>query len=176
METRRPIAITGFMGCGKTEVARYLAKRLGVDMIDLDDFITQKEGGRSPARLIREEGERLFRTIETNALEVLLMSKNAGVIALGGGAWIESTNRDLLSRHGAISVWLDTPFDVCWKRIEASPEDRPLGRTKEQASDLYKRRLPIYALTVIRLAAKSSDTPEEIAAHIEAAIAQSNDC
>src|SRR5213593_4007862 len=151
MESRGPIVITGFMGCGKSEVARRLAQRLNFEMADLDEVITKTEG-RSPARLISEEGERAFRTIETHELGVLLNRNSSGVIALGGGAWIETANRDLIAKSDAISVWLDTPFNVCWERIVVSAEDRPLGRTREQASELYERRLPIYELAGIRVA------------------------
>ena len=50
------IVITGFMGSGKTRIARKLARRLNLAMVDLDERITEKEG-RSPAQLIVEEGE-----------------------------------------------------------------------------------------------------------------------
>ena len=80
-----PIVITGFMGCGKTEVARSLAKRLNLQMTDLDELIAQIEG-RTAAQLIREEGEHSFRAIETRTLRDLLDTNTDGVIALGGGA------------------------------------------------------------------------------------------
>ena len=168
MTSRGPIVITGFMGCGKSEVARALAKRLAVEMLDLDEFITL-ETGRTPARLIDEDGEPAFRQIETSTLATMLRNKSEEVIALGGGAWIESRNRDLLSEADAITVWLDTPFEVCWTRIESAPDDRPLGRTKIQAYELYQRRLPIYQLAGIRTEATAHDTPDEIAARIQIA-------
>ena len=56
------IVITGFMGCGKSNIARELARRLDVPMIDLDDRITAHEG-RTPAQLITEAGEDQFRAI-----------------------------------------------------------------------------------------------------------------
>jgi shikimate kinase len=170
MTLNEPVVITGFMGCGKTEVARRLAQRLKIEMADLDELITRTEGMTS-ARLIRERGERAFRTIETGVLNLLLNRNTAGVIALGGGAWIESVNREVIRNTGAISVWLDTPFDICWERIAASTEDRPLGKTKEQASALYELRLPIYALASIRIEVASDDDPEKLASRIETEIA-----
>src|SRR6185295_7318378 len=111
----RLIVVVGFMGCGKTEVARRLATRLELPFIDLDDLITQTEG-RSPAQLIREDGEQTFRKIETRVLTDLVERDEDAVVALGGGAWIESVNRQLISNSRAVSVWLDTPFEVCWER------------------------------------------------------------
>src|SRR5678815_5524321 len=145
-----PIVITGFMGCGKSKVAYELAVRRNLVMVDLDEWI-MKLMGRNPAQLINEEGERAFRTIETNALRELLQSGRAGVIALGGGAWIEEANRELIDRYGCTSVWLDTPFAICWERIAASDEDRPLGRNREEAEARYDRRKPIYSLAHVRI-------------------------
>jgi len=161
MKQRGPIVITGFMGCGKTRVARALAWRRGVVMVDLDDWITRRVG-RSPAQLINEDGERAFRAIETNALRELLQSGDAGVIALGGGAWIEEANRELIDQFGCTSVWLDTPFEICWERISASEEDRPLGRSREEARARYNLRKPIYALAQLHIAAGSDDLISEI--------------
>ena len=144
------IVITGFMGSGKTSVARELARRLDLAMVDLDERITEKER-RSPAQLIVEEGEAAFRLIESAVLHELLQTDTAHVIALGGGAWIEKSNRDLIHGHSYLSVWLDTPFEVCWARMEESGESRPLGRTREQAKALYDRRRPIYQLANIHI-------------------------
>src|SRR5688500_14997164 len=139
------IVITGFMGSGKTSVARELARRLDLAMVDLDERITEREG-RSPAQLIIDEGEKAFRAIESEVLRELLEKGTASVIALGGGAWIEEVNRNVINQHSCLSVWLDVPFEVCWSRIEASGDDRPLGRTRQQAQALYDRRRSVYKL------------------------------
>jgi shikimate kinase len=167
MNLQDRIAIIGFMACGKTEVARFVADQLNVEMVDLDEVITSTEG-RSPAELIREEGEHSFRQIETVNLQRVLDRDQARVIALGGGAWIQPANRDLLATRGAKVVWLDVPFDLCWKRIESSNEDRPLGTTREQASELFDRRYPIYELAPVKIKVTAADNPGEIAARIVA--------
>ena len=166
MTTVGPIVITGFMGCGKSEVARCLAQRLELAMTDLDELITRTVG-RSPAELIQQEGDPNFRAIETESLASLLNQQTAGVIALGGGAWIESVNRDLVKKYQGISVWLDTPFAVCWQRITSSSEDRPLGRSEERAKALYLHRFPTYALAAIRIEVADHDTPETLAHRIK---------
>jgi shikimate kinase len=166
MQPQRVIVVIGFMGCGKTEVAGRLATRLRQNFTDLDDLITQIEG-RSPARLIRDEGEPAFRTIESRVLADLLKSDYQGVVALGGGAWIEITNRDLIGNSSAVSVWLDTPFEVCWQRILDSAEDRPLGSSREEASSRYNHRLPIYQLADIFITTTGEDDPDVLAARIE---------
>jgi shikimate kinase len=146
----KPIVITGFMGCGKSKIARALAQHLNVSFVDLDESITIRTG-RTPAQLIDEDGEPAFRRIETETLREVLHDGDAGVIALGGGAWIEAANRELINEYGCSSVWLDVPFEVCWARIETAGEDRPLGRTKTQAATLYERRRPVYRLATIHV-------------------------
>lgn len=167
MKRNGPIVVTGFMGCGKSRVARELAFRLNVVMVDLDVWIT-KRVGRNPAELISEDGERAFREIETNALRELLQSGEAGVIALGGGAWIEEANRDLIEQFGCTSIWLDTPFEICWERIATSEEDRPLGRTREEAQARYDRRKPIYKLAMIQITVSPEDRVDHLVSLIEA--------
>jgi len=144
------IVITGFMGSGKTRLARELARRLNLEMVDLDDRVTRREG-RSPAQLIVDEGEEAFRSIESDVLRELLDTDGTDVIALGGGAWIVEANRQLIDEYGCLSIWLDTPFEVCWARIETSGDDRPLGRTREQAKVRYDQRKPIYQLAKIHV-------------------------
>lgn len=167
MKLDRTVVITGFMGCGKSEVARCLARRLGVDVVDLDEIITRLER-RSPAQLIREEGEREFRKTETRTLTSLLQASKTQVISLGGGAWIESVNREVLSEKNAISVWLDTPFEICWSRIEADQQDRPLGKTRQQAFDLFEQRQSIYELAQVHIRCRGNEKSDEVAGQIEA--------
>ena len=139
------------MGCGKTRVARELARRLDVVMVDLDDQIT-KRAGRTPAQLIVEDGEPAFRAMEFDTLRHVLQIGEAKVIALGGGAWIQEANRRILDQHDCLSVWLDAPFEMCWTRISASQEDRPLGRTRDQALALFEQRRPVYELANVHIA------------------------
>ena len=119
-----------------------------------------------PRQLITEDGEPAFRAIESDTLRELLKTVPAGVIALGGGAWIEETNRELIDQYGCVSVWLDVPFEVCWTRIEASEEDRPLGKTREQAQALYERRRPIYQLAAIHIQRIADEDLEDFISRI----------
>lgn len=160
---QRPIVITGFMCAGKTSVAHALGERLGREATDLDKEITLAEG-RTPAQLIAEKGEAVFREIETRVLE-WVFEHSAKVIALGGGAWTIPRNRLLISRFEAISVWLDVPFDECWKRIVASGH-RPLAVDRQQAATLFDFRRPIYELATIRLNVSENANAQELAEQI----------
>ncbi len=141
----RLIVIVGFMGCGKTTVARALGKRLGCEVIDLDSFIAERQG-RSPAAIIQKDGEPIFRDIETRALKDVLKGGNARIIALGGGTWTIEANRELMTKHNCLSIWLNVPFETCWQRIIASRNAiRPLAPDYATARELHGQRLPAYA-------------------------------
>jgi shikimate kinase len=162
-----PIIVTGFMGSGKTEVAHRIARHLQRKAIDLDSVITQLDG-KSPARLITEDGERFFRTRETSALKTVFETEPNAVVALGGGAWIQEENRDLARKFQATSVWLDVPFEICWQRITESAEDRPLGRSKVRTERLYQQRLPLYKLAQLHFVYVTDETPEQLSQRVVA--------
>src|SRR6266404_1916235 len=128
----RRIVILGFMGCGKTTVAKELARQLDCSFVDLDSFITERYR-RSPAEIIQKDGEDSFREIETLALRDVLQDKHARIIALGGGTWTIPANRTLIALHDCLSVWLDAPFELCWERINAGETVRPLAPDREAA-------------------------------------------
>ena len=161
----RRIVIVGFMGCGKTTVAEALARQFGCQAIDLDSFITER-AGRSPAEIIREDGEPAFREIETAALRDVLQAKKGRVIALGGGAWTIEANRSTVAEHDCLSVWLDAPFELCWERIAVDKAVRPLAPGRERAFQLYEARRATYELTDLRVAVSASHIAEELANEI----------
>lgn len=145
------------MGCGKTTFAKALARKLNCEMIDLDSFITEREG-RSPAQIIERDSEPAFRTIETRALNDVLVQNRARVIALGGGAWTIEANRTLVAQQDCLSVWLDAPFDLCWERIISSANTiRPMAPDRESARRLYEARRESYELAQLRV--ETSDDP-----------------
>ena len=146
----RRIVITGFMCAGKTTVAAALASRLDCAMIDLDARVTEIEH-RTPQQIIETDGEARFREIEVRALRDTLENTDAYVIALGGGAWTIERNRALVIEHDCLVVWLDAPFALCWRRIEATKDTRPLARDHDQTRRLYDERRALYALAALRI-------------------------
>lgn len=162
------IVITGFMGAGKTTVAVALAQRLGCSSADLDELVTAREG-RTPQELIDEAGEAAFREAETRALVEVLSEGEARVIALGGGAFARQRNRAALAAAGCLTVWLDAPFELCWRRIQKENSARPLGRDLESARRLYQQRLASYRLAALSIRVGATQSASDIAAAIIAA-------
>jgi shikimate kinase len=96
----------------------------------------------------------------------------ARVVATGGGAWTLARNRSLVAEHGCLSVWLDAPFDLCLRRIEAEGgrDSRPFARATERAARLYEERLAAYRRADLRVAVAPESTTDELAAEIAAAL------
>jgi shikimate kinase len=161
----RPIVITGFMGAGKTAVAAALARRLSCVKIDLDRFIKEREG-RTAQMIIDEDGEARFREIEAQALRDALETGRARIFALGGGAWTIPQNRALVNEHGAFTVWLDAPFELCWHRIKSGKGSRPLARDFESARRLYDERRAVYDQAMLRVEISDEKSVEAVAAEI----------
>ena len=139
------IAITGFMGVGKSSVARHLAQMLKVKRIDLDSAIEKAEH-RKIAEIIDTGGEANYRVIETRTLKQVLAENDARILSLGGGTWIMPQNRELLAEHGYRSVWLEASFDHCWRNITFGRKDRPLARDKQITRRLFDDRQKLYCL------------------------------
>src|SRR5688500_2890015 len=109
MNDEKRIILTGFMGVGKTTVAKHLASLLGFERIDLDAVIAESEK-RTIAEIIEAEGIEKFRQIEAANLRRILES-NAKIIALGGGAWTVEENRRLIKSYNFTTVWLESTFE-----------------------------------------------------------------
>ena len=169
MNSSRHIIITGFMGSGKTTVARGLARILGREMLDLDHVIAEQEG-RTAKEIIEQDGEDSFREIETRSVREVLENSLPGVIALGGGAWTLERNRNLINQHGCVTVWLDAPFELCWDRILRSGGGRPLARDEGQARMLYAERRPQYALAKLHVQVAANKSTDNISAEIAQAL------
>jgi shikimate kinase len=160
------VALIGFMGTGKSTIAAHLAEKIGGDSFDLDDFIETSEN-RSISQIIENFGEAVFREIETEHLREALKTPSARVVALGGGAWTIEENRNVLRAQGFTSVWLDAPFDLCWRRIRQNTAVvRPLARRKVDARRLFETRRAVYALADLRVAVAPENAPVEIAEEI----------
>jgi len=156
------IVLTGFMGVGKTSVARHLANMLRCKRIDLDTF-TEKHDGRTIAEIIDTEGEANYRQIEAENLRKVLELPEIKILSLGGGAWTVPGNRKLIAERGFTSVWLEASFDHCWRNIAFSRKDRPLARNKQDALKLFEERQKAYCLADWHFVIRADFTSYDVA-------------
>jgi shikimate kinase len=149
--------LVGFMGSGKSTIGRALAHRLGWNFFDIDHEIEAAEKV-TIAELFETRGEPEFRRIEAAILQQHVKWIERGlpaVLALGGGAFIEPANRELVTGNG-IAIWLDCPFETVQRRVSHATH-RPLARDPEKFAALYQCRREIYALSDIHIPIESDD-------------------
>ncbi len=156
------IALTGFMGVGKSSVSRHLAQILRSPRVDLDHLIENHEG-RKIAEIIDKDGLERYRIIETEYLNKFLTESTAAILSLGGGTYTVEENRGLLKESGFTTVWLESSFEHCWLNISFSRKDRPLVRDKQMARKLFDERQKVYCLADWHFIVRQGFTSYEIA-------------
>ena len=159
--------LVGFMASGKTTVGRHLAHRMGWNFFDTDAEIEAAEK-MTIAEIFTSRGEPEFRRIEASILKQHVQWIERGrpaVVALGGGAFAQESNRDLLRNNG-ISIWLDCPFETVDRRVAEAASDRvrPLARDPQQFRALYDSRRDAYSMADMRVTIESDDPEQTVAA------------
>jgi shikimate kinase len=151
----RRLVLTGFMGAGKSTIGRLLAARLQWDFLDLDAHLEARTSATIP-QLFALHGEARFRRLESSALASALARTNT-VLALGGGAPEELTNRLLLEQTpGTFTIFLDAPFPTLFDRCMLQDIARPVLEDPAAAQLRFAHRHPFYS----RLAALTIDTAD----------------
>jgi shikimate kinase len=135
----RNIVLIGMPGCGKTTIGRMLANELGKKLIDIDSYI-EKQAGCTISRIF-EQGEQLFRRLETEAIYAL-ENERASVITTGGGIIKNASNMESLHKHGII-VYIDRNIKDIANDININT--RPLlAKGTQQLAQLYAERHGLY--------------------------------
>ena len=157
-ENLRAISLVGFMGAGKTTVGGLLASQLGWRFEDLDDLIRAREGC-AIEQVFWQKGEMAFRDIEHEVLYETISQVNSPqmVLALGGGAFVESRNQELLLAERIPAVFLDAPVEELFRRCEQPGVVRPLRRDPVQFRELYMQRRPAYQKAALSIATAGKD-------------------
>jgi shikimate kinase len=141
------VYLVGFMGAGKTSVARALGRRLDWRVEDIDEAIEAKER-RRVATIFADEGEPFFRALEREALRAVLPLRHA-VVATGGGTFVDPENRAMMRADGAC-IWLDVTLEQAIGRVPADGS-RPLAADRQQFEDLYYARRAAYQQAHLRI-------------------------
>ena len=130
------------MGAGKTTVGAALARRLNWEFIDLDDIIVEMTA-RTVPDIFAAEGEAAFREHESAALREALerrLVSGPTIVALGGGAFVQSRNLDLIRDSEHPTVFLDADLPELRRRCTEQAGNRPLFRDENQFRQLYESR------------------------------------
>lgn len=161
MEVKRenaPIILTGFSGAGKSTIGQSLAFKLKRKFFDLDKEI-ELLSGMNVENFFETRGEAEFRRLESQILNSLLMTERS-VIALGGGALLDTKNVTKVLEHGFL-IYLKKDLNLCLKNIEKS-QVRPLllNLKEEQVVEIFEERKSGYEKAHLQVSL-GNETPIE---------------
>lgn len=136
------LILIGFMGSGKTLVAKLLAKKLKLKLIELDDLILKVSNRTSINQIFNKDEEIRFRQLEINQAKKLASLKNT-VISTGGGVVMNKIILDYLKQNNGQVIFLQADFSVIQKRLK-NDSNRPLFTDLKKAKKLFLFRQPLY--------------------------------
>ena len=158
------------MGAGKTTAGRELAKKMGLDFIDLDHFI-QARYQKTVGQLFQESGEEGFRNIERNILHEVGEFEDV-VISAGGGTPCFFDNMEYMNTVGT-TVYLKASPEALSARLNTCKDKRPLIKDKNE-EELYtfvcetlNKREPFYMQATVVFEMEELISREDVHKYIE---------
>ena len=162
--------LTGFMGSGKSTVARILSEALRLPLYEMDEMIEQTAGMPIPD-IFRQFGEGAFRDLESCAM-LSLSGKPQGIVSCGGGVVTRELNRDLLKALGRTVCLSAEPEEIA-ERLRSEADGRPVLAGRQSADgirELLEFRRPLYEAAADVTVRTDGKTPAEVAEEIRFAV------
>ena len=119
------VVLLGYMASGKSTVGRLLARQLGIEFIDLDEYIEEHQK-KSIKNIFSEKGEIFFRKLEHQMLSEVLDKEESIVLSTGGGTPCYGNNMETILKESDLSVYLNLSIPSLVERLSKEKEDRPL--------------------------------------------------
>ncbi len=160
----RPLALIGFMGIGKTTVGGELSRRLGWTVLDTDREV-EAHSNMTIREIFDWFGEPRFRELEHEVI-----AAEAGhtrlIMSLGGGAFIQDANRELLLERCTVA-YLAAPWSHVSRTIQRIKNTRPLlrGRSLSELEQLLASRHPFYDQAHVRVSVPGRN-PSQVAGRL----------
>jgi shikimate kinase len=154
------IAIIGMPWSGKTTTSLALARKLKIDVIDLDQEVEKIEG-KDLIQVMNEKGAQYFRDLGYN---FLLTLRKPTIISPAGSIIYHDPSMKWLKENAQV-VFLDTPIDILDERMQKQP--KAVADLKEKGlKGLFEKRYPMYAQAADFILSTKGKTPETIANEI----------
>ena len=137
------IFLIGFMGAGKSTIARTLQRELGFPLVEMDEHIVQEQG-MSINDIFAQYGEAHFREIESQ-LVVDLGKQEPSIVSCGGGVVVRPENTQNMKKSGRIVLLKASP-ETIFERVKNST-DRPIlngHMNVEYIAELMEKRRALY--------------------------------
>lgn len=158
------LILIGFMGSGKSSVAKTLSQLLTLPCIEMDELVFQKTNTQNMNEVFAKGGELLLREMEVIIAKEYALSDN-NVISTGGGVVMNKLVLDYLKIGNGKIFFLNTPFQTIKERL-AHDFSRPLFKNEGEAESLYHMRQPLYLKYADHIIESEKKSVEEIAEEI----------
>lgn len=161
------IFLIGFMGCGKSTMAKLLSEETGRQLVEMDETI-EAEAGMSINEIFETYGETYFRDLESQLVERIATNGGA-VVSCGGGAVLREQNREAMRKNGKI-IYLSATPETIYEHVKYST-NRPLlngNMNVEYITQLMEKRLPIYEAAADEIVVVDGKEKLQVAAEIKA--------
>lgn len=155
------IILIGFMGSGKSSLAKKLALCLNLPLLEMDELVLQKTDTKSMHELFAKGGERLLRETEI-AIAKEYASMKSGIISTGAGVVLNKIILDYFKNNNGKVFFLNASFQTISSRL-ADDKERPLFKNSEEAKSLYVFRQPLYFTYADHVIEVDKKSIEEIA-------------
>jgi shikimate kinase len=120
----KKIILIGYMGSGKSTIAKLLSKSMQYEFLDLENA--------SVSTIFEQKGEVYFRKLEHQVLKRILQSESNMILSLGGGTPCFTNNQELLKQENICTVYLKTSIDKLYERLRTQKANRPLIANKSE--------------------------------------------
>ena len=159
----KKIIILGYMGSGKTTIAKLLSEKINLKVLDLDKIIEERLD-LSVKTIFETKGEIYFRKLEHQIFSELIDNDESMILSLGGGTPCYAENHLLLNGEGVASIYLKASIETLYERLSTAKSERPLLSEMEKeemtefiAKHLFDRSF-YYNQATIKLSVDGKDT------------------
>ena len=159
------IILIGFMGSGKSSVAKKLGDLLNLPTLEMDDLVFEKTKTKDMHEVFAKGGELLLRETEIAIAQEYASTDNS-IISTGGGVVLNKIIIDYLKKPDGKVIFLNAAFQTLATRL-ANDVQRPLFKNKAEAELLYHFRQPLYLKYADHVVEVDKKSVEEIAQEIK---------
>jgi len=149
---KKNLYIIGMPASGKTTIGKWLAEKMGVGFLDIDEAIVEKTG-LSIYQYFKEFGEESFRNLETQILRESDQIEKR-IISCGGGTVAHSDNMKWVLNHG-LTLFLNTDQEIILQRIQNSFALRPMFESlsveeiRKKLQEIHENRVNFFSQSKI---------------------------
>lgn len=167
MRARR-ICLVGLRGAGKTTLGSRAGQSLGLPFVELNREIEDHSGMPVP-EVMALYGQEGYRQLEAQALDRVICTHDAMILAVAGGIVVEPETFGALLNNFH-TIWLRTSAQEHMTRVQAQGDERPMAgnpEAMEQLRAILTSREALYARAEAQLDTAGKTVEQSLAELID---------